>query len=383
MQYGRIIDKGFRDIVSRRGDTKTNVSKVIYYGFIQSVIFTSLQSAIFAAMGDEDDDKLRKNKIDRMLNCIVDGWLTTFGYGGKSINALKNTTMEYLKQDAKDTDDNFMTKSDHAYTLLSAVNFSPPIGSKLRKIYQSIQTRKFNRELMFERGFTLDNPAWSAIGNIIEGVTNIPLGRLSNKLLNIDNALDSRNETYQRIALLLGWNTWDLGIRDQDIVALGESIKERKKQEKKMEKKKEKAEKEKEKLREKYPDKTDKEIQQTVLIEDKIKEVFDLKKREQVKIIEQLKLNPENYKLEQDRVDIIMEKYNENPNSINKMLKDIKNYKPTKEEQRSIELFDMNKKEQVNMLMQLGLSSKQINKLKYEKDRVNKIIELQNKKKSK
>ena len=78
-----------------------------------------------------------------------------------------------------------------------------------------------------------------------------------------------------------------------------------------------------------------------------------------------------------------MEKYNENPNSINKMLKDIKNYKPTKEEQRSIELFDMNKKEQVNMLMQLGLSSKQINKLKYEKDRVNKIIELQNKKKSK
>ena len=43
----------------------------------------------------------------------------------------------------------------------------------------------------------------------------------------------------------------------------------------------------------------------------------------------------------------------------------------------------MNKKEQVNMLMQLGLSSKQINKLKYEKDRVNKIIELQNKKKSK
>ena len=175
----------------------------------------------------------------------------------------------------------------------------------------------------------------------------------------------------------------DLGIRDQDIVALGESIKERKKQEKKMEKKKEKAEKEKEKLREKYPDKTDKEIQQTVLIEDKIKEVFDLKKREQVKIIEQLKLNPKNYKLEQDRVDIIMEKYNENPNSINKMLKDIKNYKPTKEEQRSIELFDMNKKEQVNMLMQLGLSSKQINKLKYEKDRVNKIIELQNKKKSK
>ena len=43
----------------------------------------------------------------------------------------------------------------------------------------------------------------------------------------------------------------------------------------------------------------------------------------------------------------------------------------------------MNKKDQVNLLMELGLSPRKIKKLKYEEDRVNKIIELENKKKSK
>jgi len=41
----------------------------------------------------------------------------------------------------------------------------------------------------------------------------------------------------------------------------------------------------------------------------------------------------------------------------------------------------MNKKEQINMLMDLGLSSKEIKKLKYEEDRVNKILALEKKSK--
>ena len=44
--------------------------------------------------------------------------------------------------------------------------------------------------------------------------------------------------------------------------------------------------------------------------------------------------------------------------------------------EKKFELTNLNKSEQVNMLMELGLSSKEIKKLKYEADRVNKIIEL-------
>ena len=74
---------------------------------------------------------------------------------------------------------------------------------------------------------------------------------------------------------------------------------------------------------------------------------------------------------------------NKNKNKIDKQVSDIKDYKPSKSEQREIDLFKMNKNEQVNLLMNLGLSPKQIKALKYEEDRVKKIIELENKRKSK
>ena len=48
-------------------------------------------------------------------------------------------------------------------------------------------------------------------------------------MLNIDNALDANNELWQRLALVLGWNTWDLGIKDPDIEAVKGEIKEEKK----------------------------------------------------------------------------------------------------------------------------------------------------------
>jgi hypothetical protein len=94
----------------------------------------------------------------------------------------------------------------------------------------------------------LDNPAWSGIGNVIEGATNAPLGRISNIMLQLDNAMDSSHEWWQRVALLLGQNTWDLGIKDPDIEAIKTEVKEEKKiatkeraKVKKEEKKKEKA----------------------------------------------------------------------------------------------------------------------------------------------
>ena len=143
-----------------------------------------------------------------------------------------------------------MTRSDHTYTLIQALNFSPPIGSKARKFYSSIQTEKFNRDVMSERGFSLDNPIWSAIGNLVEAVTNIPLGRLSNKMINLDNAFDSTHEFWKRTALLMGWNMWDLGLEDPDLRIVKEEIRETKKEEKKEKKKIKKQEKEAEKQQE-------------------------------------------------------------------------------------------------------------------------------------
>jgi len=313
--------------------------------------------------------------------------------GGKAVSTVKNTIMEFDEQRAKSLDEDFMTRSDHAYTLLQAISFSPPISSKLRKIYQSIQAEEFNRDVIKERGFTLDNPLWSVIGNVIEGVTNVPLGRLANKMLNVDNSLDSRHETWKRIALIMGWNTWDLGIKDPDLVALGQDIKERKKQERKMEKVKEKIQKEKEK----YPDKSEKEIKQELEAKEKY---FPLSKKEQVDLLKDLGLEDKDIKelkTEQERANKIQElsKDEDNKKKIDKVLieskkvtssvkpqsKPKKKDKPklSKKEQRVKDLKDLNAAQQKNILLELGYPSRSVENLKYESNRIEKIIELQDK----
>jgi predicted kinase len=222
MQFARIMNKAARDLAAGRGDAKHNISKIVYYGFLQSAIFAALQTAIFAALGDDEEEEFDKKK-QRIVNSMVDGWLAGLGVAGKAIGTIEKSIKEYLKQKERGFN------SDHAQTIIQLLGFSPPIGSKVRKIYGAIQTEQFNKGVSEKRGLTLDNPTWSSWGNVIEGFTNVPLGRMANKMLNIDNALDSQNEWWERAALLLGWNTWDLGIKDPDIEAARKEVKQNKK----------------------------------------------------------------------------------------------------------------------------------------------------------
>ena len=58
---------------------------------------------------------------------------------------------------------------------------------------------------------------WYSIGNTVSALTNVPLDRVVNKVNNIKEALDARNEGWQRIALLTGWNSWDLGVEKEEV----------------------------------------------------------------------------------------------------------------------------------------------------------------------
>ena len=107
-------------------------------------------------------------------------------------------------------------RADHAYTMIEGINLSPPIGSKARKIYNATQTWKFNRDEIKAKGFALDNPAYNAAGNVISAAVNIPLDRVSNKINNMQAALDKNNAAWQRIATALGWNTWNVGIEKEE-----------------------------------------------------------------------------------------------------------------------------------------------------------------------
>ena len=83
----------------------------------------------------------------------------------------------------------------------------------------------------------------SAVGGVVEGVTNVPMARMANLMLQMDNAMDSNHKWWQRVALALGQNTWDLGIQDPDIEALKVEIKEERKRDKAQKRKIEKSKK--------------------------------------------------------------------------------------------------------------------------------------------
>jgi len=241
MQYARLMKKAWLDIANGRGDFKTNLGKIIYYGAVQNLIFSGLQAAMGAMLGDDDEEKDAKT-YERVANSMIDSILGGLGLGGNAVATIKNTILEYIKQDKKGW------TADHTYTILKFFGFSPTVGSKGRKLYSAIQTFKFNEDVIKEMSMLdIDNPRWSVIANLVSALTNVPLDRLIKKIDNVDAALTEDITAAQRLALLMGWNTWDLDIDDSDVVAVEDEIKEKKKIETEEKKKIKKEEKKKEK----------------------------------------------------------------------------------------------------------------------------------------
>ena len=225
MQYTRLIKKAVLDLIAGRGDAKTNMSKILYYGAIQNFIFASMQSALFAMLfdDDEDEDKYGKKKT-RIANTMTDSILRGSGIFGAGISTMKNMILKFMEQEEKGWN------ADHAYTVIEAANLSPPIGSKLRKLYSGIQTYKFNKDIISHKGFSLDNPILQTGGNVVSAITNVPLDRVVNKYNNLRGVANSRNESWQRLAMLLGWNSWDVdGEIDPELEGLKKRLKKRKK----------------------------------------------------------------------------------------------------------------------------------------------------------
>ena len=231
MQMTRLMKKALSDLINRRGDWKSNGSRIMYYGLIQNLIFGALQSALAFIMFGEDDEEIKKREI-RVANGALDTILRGTGVYGAAISTLKNTVLKFMEQEKKGWN------ADHTYTIIEAINLSPPIGSKIRKIYNSRQTYRFNKGVGEELGWRIENPWLSIAANSIEALTNAPVARLVNKANNVEEALTGNHELWQRAALLMGWNRWNIGVEDKELEEAKDKAKETRK-EKKEEKKKE------------------------------------------------------------------------------------------------------------------------------------------------
>jgi hypothetical protein len=69
---------------------------------------------------------------------------------------------------------------------------------------------KKRRAEVFDKGFSLDNPAYESLAKVITATTNIPIDRLFTKVNNIKGALDEDQEAWKSVAMILGWPEWQL-----------------------------------------------------------------------------------------------------------------------------------------------------------------------------
>ena len=212
MQYTRLTKKAALDLVNGRGDWKTNMSKILYYGAVQNIIFTALQQAMFAMLLDDDeiDDEEQTKASAKIVNGIADTFLRGSGVGGAAVATMKNIIMEIIKQKES-------KRPDYTKAALKLTTLSPPIDTKIRKLMSAGRAFTYRQSLkdMNRLGVDIDNPAALATGQVLSAVANLPADRAILKMRNVKGALDTEHEAWQRIAMGLGFSDWQLGI-DKD-----------------------------------------------------------------------------------------------------------------------------------------------------------------------
>jgi len=204
-QYARIIKKAASDLKNKRGDWKNNISKIIYYGAMQNLIFNVLQQALFAVgFGDDDEETAqREKKYVGIANGMVDSLLRGLGYGGAAVATAKNLLLDVYERSKRKRPEYV----DSAWKLL---DFSPPIDSKVSKLKAAgYMVDKYGDD-MIDKGFAIDNPAYEAASKVVSATTNVPLDRLFTKTNNIAAAMGEDAEVWQRVAMMLGWPEWQI-----------------------------------------------------------------------------------------------------------------------------------------------------------------------------
>jgi len=205
MQYARIIKRSSQDLINGRGDWKKNVGTIAFYGVAQNVIFNAMQNALFADAFGEDEEEEENNKTGRIANGMADSLLAGLGIQGKAALALKNSLITLAQENDKKS-------PKFVKAVYDLFDFSPPLDSKFRKLRSAANTFTWDRKLMKEKGFSLDNPAYLAGAQVISGLTNVPLDRAISKINNIRGIMSERSQNWQKVALALGWSTWDVGL---------------------------------------------------------------------------------------------------------------------------------------------------------------------------
>jgi hypothetical protein len=227
-QMSRLQKKAFLDLKNNRGDKKTNVSRMAYYGLVQSSLFYGLQQAFYGSLMSDDADLSKKElgekykdfekRLDKMGKSVWQGILSGSGLPGKGTVVAYNTVMEARKQYNKG-----YQGADFFPILSQIMSLSPTLGSKVNRLgrnWKSLIMAEHTKKGR-EFGNTFDafdprNPNNKAYISMIGTATNIPVDRLITKMENISDALDANNELWQRAAMIMGTPKYQLQTKEQN-----------------------------------------------------------------------------------------------------------------------------------------------------------------------
>ena len=239
--YNRLAKRDFVDLIKGRRVLKEDgtymskgrssmvrLQRIAWYTTIQNVFFQSLQSAAFMLLFKDDEEEAKMtdkqkeqrekfidNKIFRVWNGGIDAILRGGGVKTAIIAMLKNVAIERQKQKARGAAefDEWGTQTrkentwlrDEDEIVLEYFALSPPLDQKLRKLKRIEGTS-------IGRGYPSIVPPEVDITANVLSAGNIPADRLLQKATNVYDAITSEATAFERVLMLGGWPSYDLGV---------------------------------------------------------------------------------------------------------------------------------------------------------------------------
>ena len=217
MQYTRLIEKAGLDLINGRGNPKEKISKILYYSFLQNMMFSVLQQGLFSMLfpGENEDEETKRNerKIGYIANNMVDTLVRGTGITGAVFSTVKNVSEKIYEENKKVEEGK--GQFDIAAILAELFTVGPAISIKTRDIFDALKDFKYKRKSFEKMGISIENPVLDMVGSSAS-FFNVPLDRVVSKARNVKDALDVKTETWQKIALLSGWNRWTINFEPDD-----------------------------------------------------------------------------------------------------------------------------------------------------------------------
>ena len=228
-QYARLSKRAAFDLINGRGDRKTNLSKLTYYTFVQSIFFSAAQNLlnVFDLIplfkDDDEEEELtpeEKTSYFYALNSWIDGQIKMFGIPGLGATVIKNMQLsDYQDELFRNKEAGGFIKpkrKEENQIIKDLLSFSPPLSSKAQQLSSIDKLKKWNINKQKAAYYGLDDfwylypqdPVWEIRARQANVFFNIPLDRLHRKLENISLALDEETKLHTDLLLLMGYSKY-------------------------------------------------------------------------------------------------------------------------------------------------------------------------------